>query len=411
MMQPSAPRGTILYVGGFELPDRNAAAQRVTANAKIFRKLGFRVVLLGITHGESWAGQGPRQVEPGIDGLSCFETPYPRSGREWLHRITSPAAVAEVLRVESVTDLAGIICYNHPAIAQARIAAIAHSHGAWAAADCTEWYAPSRVRGIASIVRNLDIPLRMHVVNRRMDALITTSPYISDFYRREGQPIVEIPTLMDPPPIDPEALATDRTGGVTKLFFAGSGFDPDHVRNSTDGLKDRLDWVFEALDAAHQAGAQFHLDLYGLEQNQYLALFPEHRALLARLEGSFEFHGRRPREELLAKLTAAHFSIFFRARTRTTLAGFPGKFSESVAFGTPVLTNPLPSVEGFVQEGKSGFALDTTNREAAGRRLSEIFAMREDDIVGMKVWCVQSRLFDFDRYAEPVSEWIAAIRR
>lgn len=410
-MQSSAPRGTILYVGGFELPDRNAAAQRVMANARIFRKLGFRVVLLGVTHRETWAGQGARRVDPTIDGLACFETPYPRSSREWLRRITSPTGVAEVLRAESVTDLAGIICYNHPAVAQARIAAIAHSHGAWAAADCTEWYAPSRVRGIASMVRNLDIPLRMHVVNRRMDALITTSPYISDFYRREGQPIVEIPTLMDPPPIDAAALAAPRTGGVTTLFFAGSGFDPDQVRNSTDGLKDRLDWVFEALDAARRAGARFHLDLYGLDRDQYLALFPQHRALLGRLEGGFEFHGRRPREELLAKLTAVHFSIFFRARTRTTLAGFPGKFSESVAFGTPVLTNPLPSVEAFVRDGKSGFALDATDREAMGRRLREIFAMRDDEIFEMKSWCAQSRLFDFDRYVEPVSEWLAAIHR
>ena len=43
------PRRTILYVGGFELPDLNAAAQRVLANALILRDLGYRVGLVGVT--------------------------------------------------------------------------------------------------------------------------------------------------------------------------------------------------------------------------------------------------------------------------------------------------------------------------------------------------------------------------
>jgi len=405
-----ATLGTILYVGGFELPDRNAAAQRVTANAKIFRALGYRVLLLGVTHQRSWPGGAPQPVEAGGEGMIGFEVPYPAGMKAWLHRISSPGPAAEVLRRAGVTDLVGVICYNHPAVAQARIAALAHSHGAWAAADCTEWYAPSRMRGVASLIRNLDIPLRMRFVNKRMDALITTSPFISDYYRRAGQPIVEIPTLMDPPVLAPADLMVKRTGGVTKLFFAGSGFDPAQVRNSTDGLKDRLDWVFEALDAAHMHGAKFDLNLYGLDRDQYLALFPEHEPLLARLDGMYHFHGRCPRAELLSELTAAHFSIFFRSRTRTTLAGFPGKFSESIAFGTPVITNAMPSVAGFIEEGRSGFALDTADLAAAGARIAEVFAMDDRAIADMKSWCAQSQLFDYGRYIEPVRTWLAAIR-
>ena len=32
-------RDTIIYIGGFELPDKDAAAQRLVANAKIFKEL------------------------------------------------------------------------------------------------------------------------------------------------------------------------------------------------------------------------------------------------------------------------------------------------------------------------------------------------------------------------------------
>ncbi len=41
-------KGTILYVGGFELPDKNAAAHRVLSNGKIFRELGYNVVFIDV---------------------------------------------------------------------------------------------------------------------------------------------------------------------------------------------------------------------------------------------------------------------------------------------------------------------------------------------------------------------------
>ena len=37
---------TVLYVGGFILPDKNAAAQRVVGIAKILRDIGYNVVFM-----------------------------------------------------------------------------------------------------------------------------------------------------------------------------------------------------------------------------------------------------------------------------------------------------------------------------------------------------------------------------
>ena len=46
----------ILYIGGFELPDKNAAAQRVVANAKALKKIGYEVLFLGVTKNEKKVG-------------------------------------------------------------------------------------------------------------------------------------------------------------------------------------------------------------------------------------------------------------------------------------------------------------------------------------------------------------------
>ena len=39
----------VLYLGAFELPDKNAAAQRVISNGKLLREMGFEVTYVGIS--------------------------------------------------------------------------------------------------------------------------------------------------------------------------------------------------------------------------------------------------------------------------------------------------------------------------------------------------------------------------
>ena len=39
---------TIIYIGSFEMPDKNAAAHRVLNNARNLRELGFNVVFVGL---------------------------------------------------------------------------------------------------------------------------------------------------------------------------------------------------------------------------------------------------------------------------------------------------------------------------------------------------------------------------
>ena len=52
-------RGTVLYIGGFELPDKNAAAHRVLGIAKILKELGYSVEFMN----KSTANDPPNVVE------------------------------------------------------------------------------------------------------------------------------------------------------------------------------------------------------------------------------------------------------------------------------------------------------------------------------------------------------------
>ena len=100
-----AKKGTILYVGGFEMPDKNAAAHRVISNAKVLNELGYRVIFVGITHEDEVIRQS------NYDCFKYFSTPYPKSLSSWFKYLTGFSTISEI--ANGIDDLVGIIFYNY----------------------------------------------------------------------------------------------------------------------------------------------------------------------------------------------------------------------------------------------------------------------------------------------------------
>ena len=77
----------------------------------------------------------------------------------------------------------------------------------------------TRIRSLSALVKNLDVPLRMRLINKWMDGLITTSPFLTRYYRKSVRNLVELPGLFD----WPDAKLSDsgqRRPGPVRLFFA-----------------------------------------------------------------------------------------------------------------------------------------------------------------------------------------------
>ena len=75
-------KGTIIYMGNFELPDKNASAHRVMNNGKIFKDLGYRVAYLGVSRDEVFAGIKQSKYCPDI-----YEEAYPCGMKQWVNHI------------------------------------------------------------------------------------------------------------------------------------------------------------------------------------------------------------------------------------------------------------------------------------------------------------------------------------
>lgn len=393
-------RNVILYVGAFELPDRNAAAQRVRANAAVFSELGYEVVFVGRNSApEIPANRLQRAIYPGI-GQDCWEMGHPANQREWLRYVTSVTALRELIDTHYDGRVHSIICYNYPAVAQLRVKAMARRLGARAIADVTEWYQTLRLTSLGSLIKNVDTWARMRLVNPRMDKLITTSRYLTRYYERWFDDIVELPTLIEHDPHDLSGLNATPDGQPKQLFYGGSVINKRLLGQEKGGLKDRIDWVLELLDAVKQAGDNFRFDIFGVERRDYLDLLPQHVPLLQRLGDSVRFHGRQPRDVLLAAQRRSDFSIFLRLSMRTTLAGFPTKFSESISFGTPVLTNPLENIVPYMREGDNCECIDYADFAGSVARICAALALPADVVLRRKQACRASALFHPLSYTE-----------
>ena len=200
---------SILYLGGFELPDKNAAAQRVIANAKLLRGMGYEVSFMGISKD---IANAPKAV----DGFTSSPVPYPINVRQWIHQILSFVESEDLFD----NNWEYVVLYNFPSIASLRILNACHKRGIKVIHDLTEWESASGCTP-RQVIRKLDINLRMRYCMKWMDGVICISRYLYDYYKDYTNCILIPPTIdLNDPKWNRDRMLS--TGENVNLVYAGS---------------------------------------------------------------------------------------------------------------------------------------------------------------------------------------------
>jgi len=398
-------KDTVLYVGGFELPDKNAAAQRVIANGKIFRDLGYRTVFLGIDKKLS-AGTDVISTETEHFGFGSWAAPYPANKIDWFRSITTAKDVETLVTGPLAGRVHAIITYNHPAISTLKIGKICRKIGAKFFSDVTEWYGFDSGSFLFRIVKGLDVTLRMRHVNFKTDGLIVTSPYLENFYQSRVKNIISLPTLFDAEYL-PELIAKDRKSDALYFTYAGSSFDPNNIPKDRSVIKDRLDKVISMFQAVFTDHKNFVFNIFGLTKENYLSAFPEHEQALHEMHDHIYFHGRVPHKRVLTEIMSSDYTIFIRYLSRVIKAGFPSKLAESITYGTPAISNNYISIERYTLEGKNHFALDLDDEDARIETLRQILSAPPQAHKQMKDYCQNNRPFDYREFTDIVKDFMA----
>ena len=371
-------KGTILYIGGFELPDKNAAAHRVLSNAKLFHLLGYDTVFVGTDK----SGEKFNRVfdsKGAVSGFVSYAVAYPDSLKKWVGYVTKVDKYLAVAK--TIPDLKAIVCYNFPAVALERIRRYCRKTGVKCIADVTEWYPAAGKNLVMKIIKGLDVFLRMRIIQKNLDGLIVISRYLQEYYGK-CRNVVYLPPLTDlsdPKWENTQAKSTD----TLYLAYAGS-----------PGTKDRIDLLIGALKSVQR---KYHLDIVGIDKEAYLSMHGEDAAFLEKNEDII-FHGRVSHLTALDIVKRANYSCFFRVPDRVTTAGFPTKFAEAVSCGTPVITNRSSNIADYLTSG-NGCLVEELTVEAISKLIECVDYCVDTDI----------GLFSYREYRAKVQKFLSDI--
>ena len=370
----------ILYIGNLLLPDGDAASHRVMGNAKALRELGYQVSFLGCQDGVEHNKFEKKQ----FNGFDIYLFRNPDSIKSWFRYLFSYNWFKQIIGMVSP---GAIVLYNYPAIAMSKLIGFCRKEDIKIYSDCTEWFltpgfSPSK------ILKRLDTLLRMKRYHLKMDGLIAISSFLEEYYSSRGVQTICVPPLVDKGDKKWIVESSEKQGMTRELVYVG---------NPGSGLKDKLNDVIAALDriVSTYPSINVHFSVIGISKEEYTIRFAP---LSDRMNKLVSFKGRLPNTQSLDYIKKSDYTIFLRDANLVTMAGFPTKFSESIACGTPVLTNNTSDIGKYLINGKNGFLLNISSFDSLCSTLYDALSVTAEQIKEMKDYCLTDRTFDYNSF-------------
>jgi glycosyltransferase involved in cell wall biosynthesis len=390
----------LAYVGPFTFPWGQPGSRRVFGIAGSLAGAGYHVV---IGSGEA----SPSAVTPliGVDGpgsvsyLGLSELPDPASSRfakakwylmdrgrrtaEWLDR--QPARPSHV------------VVYGGEAQYMFHLQRWCRRHGVPLIADVVEWYDHRNQLGGVLGPHHLTSESALRYFNPRCDGIIAISSYLENYYRGQG-----IKTLRMPPTMDVRGLNV-RLGGArneeSELTLVYSG---------VPGRKDLLGTIIRAVDVVERQGLRVEFRVHGPTRDQVEALLDGKP-----LPDAVRVLGRIPQQQVPEALQTADFSVLLRRPARYAQAGFPTKFCESLANGTPVITNLTSDIDKYLTDRVEGLRVADESVEALSAALLTAAGLDRKQRLQMRADARQQALnsFDYRLHSNRVATLVDGLRR
>lgn len=356
-------RPWIAYVAPVAIPEGGAAARRIIGNAKALVCAGFDVVIV--------SGQ-----RPGPDGAEFELAPHIRcvsvNERDAEHlpkalRYARYAVMGSRSRrwLDAQAELPrAVILYSGYSPYLLQFTGWARRRGVALLFDAVEWYAAPNLLAflLSPYLWNTEFALR--VLIPRLDGVVAISRALEHYYEARDVPVVRVPPLIDPDEFAPSLPLADSRGRM-RLAYAGS-----------PGRKDLIDIVIEAVIQCDGGSGRLLLEIVGLSEDEL-----RRRKPLLRRKGVIPdclvAHGRVSHARAMELVGRADFTVFLRHPNRVSTHGFPTKFVESLAAGTPVIANITSDLADHLRDGETGLVCAEPTQAALEATLARALVIRE----------------------------------
>ena len=372
-------KGTIIYMGNYELPDKNAAAHRVMNNGKIFTALGYRMVFLGTVRGESFNGIRQSNYDENI-----YEEAYPLGLKQWISHIFDTGNIEAVAAKYGDTCL--IITYNVPFATFKAVKKAFAKKQIKVAYDCTEWNDYAEGSLLKRLYKKHDEKMIRTKLHHICDDIIVISSLMERQY--QGKNLLRLPPLVD---LEESIWHQERISHPNTFEFCFAG---------TVSNKESLNLVVEAFCSLERS--DIRLRIIGLTKEEYLKAYPEQRDIVNK-DDRLLFMGYVPHEESIRYTLSSDCYIFIREKTRRNDAGFPTKFAESYTCGGSIITTDVSDIRDYEDDDRLSVVDNTSSETVNSAMLNVLSATIFRDNKELP------RSFDYKNYLSETKAWISRI--
>ncbi len=367
-------KGTIIYYGGFSLPDKNASANRVVSNGKLFNSLGYETIFLGACYDDS-------RSEMCQISENMFEEPHPATSSDWLKQILSFSNLKKL--AEEYENLKMVLLYNVPFITLVLAKIYFSKKGVTVAYDCTEWTQFTEGSFLKKAFKYADEFFVRNFTHRVADKTIVISKMMERKYK-SSKKILRLPPLVD---IN-DAIWHQKTEEKPDDFvFCFAGFP--------GGNKDYLDKVVEAFN--HMELSNVTLKIIGVAEGEFKELYPDTKITDKK---NVRFMGRLSHGEVIKNILNCDCYIFIRPSDRRNNAGFPTKFAESFTCGVPIITTDVSDIKDYLNLSSDSVLINDTDVQSIKDAMLCVIKNNK-----RKDGCIKAS-FHYEQYKNQAKEWL-----
>lgn len=225
---------------------------------------------------------------------------------------------------------------------------------------------------------------------KKVDGFISISRFLNEHNSSYGKKTVRIPTIMDTSKV--VYSYENHNKKLTLVYTGNPGTSKEYLAPIITALSE---------DEVLKRSVEFHI--YGPSIKTVIKNIHDSK-LLQKAGDSVIVHGKIEQQKMPIIMCEADYLVFVRPNRRSSNAGFPTKFGESMAAGTPVITNDTGDISLYLKDGVNGFLLNDGNCEDVKRILYRALDMHDEEKYEMRINARKTaeNSFDYKVYKETV---------
>lgn len=384
-----------LIISYNKFPNGDAGAVRDYVFAKMLKKIGHNVCVVGMGQNTKFSIKDYNDIEYislrniGVDKKSKLQNYFGYTRRLF--------TFIKEYYSGTFPDILWVV--NMPIHSSLSIKKFASKNNIKLIHDSVEWYSPKQFKYGVLSPEFLIKEFNNRIIIDKNFKVISISRFLCNYYSEKNIHTLRIPVIFDKYDISSKKSISE---SKLILLYAGS-----------PGKKDYLYTIIKSLIyLPENILNKIEFRIIGVKESDLNNMFKSEIDLLKKIKSSLIILGRITRNEVLENLVKADFSVLLREpNLRYAKAGFPTKFVESIASGTPMISNITSDLGDYIEDMKNSIVVKECDSrsfaEALLRAYDIKFTLKNIKNMQEKARATFEANFHYENYLDELNKFLS----